>query len=222
MGYNSYSSTRGRKRTYRKTKKAWYNKKYSALDMAKKAMRNVHYIKGMINCEKKYSDYQSTTTPNWSGTEYGISGIIPQGDTAGSRDGDSILLRSILVNFEIFKNSAVANQTVRIIVVLDTNKTSTLPVLTDILASTGTDAVVLSPYKTSMDGRFKILRDRTFSLNTGSTDSILRKEYIKTYVHPKYAGAFPSKDQIHIFICSDSNINLPEVKMYTRLGFYDN
>lgn len=50
-----------------KKKTTWYKKKYSALEIAQKALSMAKYMKGMINCEKYYFDNTISDSPSYTG-----------------------------------------------------------------------------------------------------------------------------------------------------------
>lgn len=212
-----------KKRKYRKPKKAWYNKKYSALQLASKALKGVNYMRGMINCEKKYHDVLSSGSADYSGNMTLLTGIT-QGDAATQRDGDSILGRSIMIRGEFKIDSGATGNTsqmLRVIYFVDKNKTTTTPTGADVLQSAGTVWAPFSPLNKNIDGRFKILRDRTICLNT-QNPTVATKEYMKIYHHVKYDGAVVNKGQIYVLVISDQLVATPTFEIYARFGFYDN
>lgn len=213
-----------KRRGVKKVKKAWYNRKYSAMQMAQKALTGINYVREMINCEKKYHDVLSSGSIDYNGTVTILSGIA-QGDSATQRDGDSLLCNSLLVRGEYKIDSGATGNTsqmLRVIYFIDKNKTTATPTGTDILQSAGTVWAPFSPLNKAMDGRFKILRDRTICLNV-QNPTFATKEYIKLpRHHVKYDGAVISKGQIYVMVISDQLVATPTYELYTRLGFYDN
>lgn len=228
-----------RKKTVRKTYRkkptvGWYDRKYSAMDMARKALKNVHYIKGMINCEKKYNDQSNilmNQSINTSGVIQLISGI-PQGDGDSQRDGNSVLARSLLIRGSLNSNmatGAIQNQVVRMIIFQDKNVSGGVtPTVSDILeaANVGTERAPFSPLNVHINGRVKILRDRLLkTIKTQDTGMMIVNEYIKLYTHLKFNGSLGtnvSGGAIYALFVNGNDSWPCEADLLTRIGFYDN
>lgn len=146
-------------------------KSKSKTTAGQKALKMVKQIKS--NFEKKYFNltgnqalantwavYSFTTTPHLT--------YIAQGDTASSRDGNVISIRSIhlrgLVYFTNDVNEAVS---CRILIVKDKQQVSdTAPAITDILDTTVVSNDITQMYNyPAQEKRFKILYDKSFGMN---------------------------------------------------------
>lgn len=224
-GKRSYKKKRG----YRKVKKAWYNRKYSALQLASKALAGVRYMKGMINCEKKYHIAYTNVAPTTSGTLACLT-LIAQGDTATTREGNSILARSILLNMDIVKNSNVTDTKCRIILLQDTGFSVDAATLatTNILESSlvGTQYSPMAPIAQNTNGRFKVIRNWSFTLNSNFMTKRIH-EYVKIYTHIKFDGTDATtgslnKNPFYVLMVSDQDTYMPAIELVSKIGFYDN
>lgn len=207
----------------------WYHKKYSALEIANKALQGVRYMRGMINCEKKYHLAYTNVAPTASGTLACLT-LIAQGDTAVTREGNSILGRSILLNMDVVKNSNVTDTKCRIILFQDTGygvDASTLAV-SNILESSliGTQYAPMAPIAQNTNGRFKVLRNWSFTLNTNNMTKRIH-EFVKIYTHLKFDGtdataASLNKNAFYVAMISDQDTYMPAIELVSKFGFYDN
>lgn len=226
MAYGKRYRKSYKKKNY---KSSWYNRKYSALDLAKKALTATQYIKGMINCEKKYHLAYTNIAPNTGGSLACLSQIA-QGDTASTRDGNSILARSILLNIDVAKNTNATDTKCRIILFQDVGYSVDAATLqgSDILDSSlmGTSYAPMAPVAQKTNGRFKVLRNWSFTLNSTLLNKRIH-EYVKIYTHIKYDGTDATttsmnKNQFYLLFVSDQDTYMPGVELVTKLGFYDN
>lgn len=219
------------KKSYKKkaAPKSWYNQRFSALQIAKKALSATNYMRGMINCEKKYHTAYTNFTVPTTGYIAALS-MIPQGDSNVTRDGNSVLARSLLLNIDVTKNINVANTKMKIALVQDTGFADNASSIT---ASTiydsalvGTQYAPLAPVALNTQGRYKVVRSFDFTLNsTYSTKRI--SEFIKLYTHLKFDGTAGDQTSLNrncfYLVCiSDEDTNMPSIEMVSKLGFYDN
>lgn len=199
----------------------------TAVSTAVKAYKLAKYMHGMINCEKKYHNFVQNTTTDYGGYISCLSNM-GQGDTDSTRDGTSILARSVYFNANITMESTQTTQDFRIIMFVDKNTIKGVPItVADLLQVTGSRNVLLSPYNQTINGRIKVLRDWKFNLDTAKSRSKRISEFIKIYLHPKFTGASSADfDKDHIFICvlasNPVGSSLPTVDIVSRLGYYDN
>lgn len=221
------------KKTYRKSKKrsntSWYNRKYSALEIAKKALAATRYMKGMINCEKKYHTTSQNTTFARAGVMSYLS-AIPLGDSAVQREGNSVLLRSIYLNYSVVKNTSVATTKCKVAIVMDTgyadNAGSIAANLIWDSTYIGTQYAPMAPISSNTQGRYKLIRVWDFTL-TDQYDTKRISEYIKVYKHLKFDGtagtsADLSRNALYLVSISDQDVNVPAYEYICKIGFYDN
>lgn len=215
-----------KKRTTRKPKRKvqWYNKKYSTKDLAKKAIEGVYQLKGIINSEKKKFDASV-----WSGNEATTAGLtssavmaIGQGDTIGSRNGNSILAKYLSI-----RGYAVTGQTtdqqLLFYVIMDTQQIAdTSPSFSDIFSGSGVNIFL----NAATVGRFKILKKIRISHISTTQNRPLSCDISLGNHHIRYNGtgsADLQKGGIYLIAVSNQATGLcPVLYMNTRLVYYDN
>lgn len=215
----SYSSTKRRKST------AWYNKKYSTLQIAKKALAATKYMRGMINSEKMYLDRVFTLGANKS-TLFNITSIA-QGDQPGQRTGNSILVRSIYMRGFIQVNPAVTGNTrLSLVLVQDLQQISDVtPAITDVFTSDDPEALIRTGATTNTAGRFKIMWRKNYSVNTTTTPNINLDKFWKQYTHIKFNGTTAGdiqKNGLYLIVLTSESTNFPTFSATVRTGYYDN
>lgn len=208
-----------------KTTKPEYTVAGSAWYLAQKALSAVNYIRGMINCEKKYFTVNSANTVDQNGIVVPLS-QIDMGSGNNQRNGYSILLRSIYAQLEFKLDPSGTNATVRCIIIMDTENTGTVPTVSQLLQTVGSINAVTSPINTESGiNRFKICLDKKVILCSGGTTRQSRKFFLKQFKHVKYGGSLgtdESKNQYYMMLVSSETINLPAVVWSIRSGYYDN
>jgi len=231
MKYSKKGKTYSKKKATRKRSIAFYNKKYSALDLAKKALAGLSYVKGMINCERhkmEFSDVSAPTITN-TGNVYHLTGVN-QDDTDSGRTGNSLLARGLYYSYTIRNsNTPLTFTTVRVMIIQDQQQISDSSPsnITGILEYTSGPRVVNSPLDSATVGRWKILHDSRLELDTVSQPQVSRTGYIPLRHHIRYNGtgsADIQKGGIYcIFMADQAAANNPFLwQMQTRLYFYDN
>lgn len=153
-----------RKSSYKK-KAVLVEKPPSAKKLISNVAKRVKKIENQF--EKKYYNSGYTTTMTAAGDVVTLTGIA-QGDTASSRDGNDITVRSIRVNgyVSLRADSAVAlncpPQLYRMIVFQDRQQVAdTEPAVTDVLLTADLSSNYNYP---NVKDRFKILYDKKFKL----------------------------------------------------------
>lgn len=208
------------RRMRRRRKVAWYNKKYSAGQLAVKAWRATRYLKGLVNSEMFHNEITTSASINNTGTVYSLTNIS-QGDSTTTRTGNSILVRNLLKRIRFTKNASATTTFVRCVLFQDKQQVGdTSPAITDLLASATVDA----PLNLNTLGRFKILYNKTIVLNTNSPQWH-KESYHKMYTHVRYngtAGTDIQKGGLYIMFISDQPTNAPTLDMWLRLGYHDN
>lgn len=216
--------TRYPKRKYRGKKVSWYNKKYSTMQLAKKAWAATKYLKGLVNSERMYLDNTLTLASNQSQI-FGLTGLA-QGDASNNRTGNSILLRSIYVRGRMEINASVTSNTrITLILVKDKQQIAdTTPAITDIVGST-TDPDTLMNRNTA--GRFKVLWRKNYILSTaaGGRPAIELNKYWKLYDHVRFNGTANTdlqKNGYYFIVITSEGTNFPIVVFNARTGYHDN
>lgn len=200
-----------------------YSKRPSVNKMATYAWKGVKSIRSLINVERKYHDVSASTTPNSSGTIINLSNIA-QGNDYNNRDGNSILLQSHLMRFDMGNNASALQTFIRCIIFSDNDQRGADPAVTDVLESAGTN----SPLNHFVNKRFTIYRDFKVNLETNNQTACKKLFYrFPTPTHCKYqstAGADASNYEgaMYMLLISDQGTNTPTINWHSRLRFTDN
>lgn len=211
-----------RRKTYKRGRKTWYNKKYSALQLATKAWKATKYIRGLVNSEMLHNRIGGNITIDSTGGLLPLSGIS-QGDTDSGRTGNSIFARNLFMNLNVKVNASnLSTQFVRLILLQDNQQISdTTPSVSDVLDSAYPNA----PLNQSTAGRFTIIRNWEFYLNTATNPGRVLKKYFKLWHHIRYNGTASTDIQrggLYLLYISDQSTNPPTAGYQIKLGYHDN
>lgn len=189
--------------------------------------RLVKTIRRVINrqAEKKYFDYSANTTVSNSGYLLKLS-EVPQGDSDVSRDGDQLTIRSLQFNTEtlVGVNETGGTNKVRIIIFQwFPNTAAGYPTLNNLLLDV--TSPFLSPYAHDYRFNFRILADRTASVDDGDPSRMM-KFFIRRFARRKiqYVGASATSytNGLFAYLVSDSGaIPHPTVYWSGKLNYSD-
>lgn len=224
MPYGNYRNRRYRRRSYRG--RSGYRKPTTKsqdvqLNLSK-LWRQIKYVKGMINSEKKFHDSSGSTAASATPTVHALTQIA-QGDSQATRDGNSILVRNLRLSM-LWSNhaSATAGTFCRCVIVKDNQQVSdTDPQWLDVFES----ATVTSPLNAEKIGRFQLLKDMTFTLNNDDKENKIIKLNLPLKHHVRYngtAGTDIQKGGLYLMYCSNQGANTAAVSLEARVSFYDN
>lgn len=196
------------------------------LAMAYAAYKGVKYLKSIVNVEFKKHDSQATNTPSTSGVISSLAAIA-QGDTDQTRSGNSILAKSLYLQYTIKQHASASETFCRLVVFMDKQQISdTAPSIGDILDSTFSSQYWLAPLNNEFGvGRFKVLADRRFAFSGNGKEAHIGKLYLKLKNHIRYNGSTVSdiqKNGIYLLWVSSEATNTPSVEHVARLTFTDN
>lgn len=206
-------------------KRSWYDKKYSAQQLAVKAWKATKYLKGLVNSEMLHVDtsFSGTTIPN-TGTVTHLT-AISQGDTAAGRTGNSLLLRSLTYRARFEINSAVTSNTaITMIVFMDKQQVSdTAPAPGDILTGLSTESLL----SLNTGGRFRIMMRKSYVLTpaSGGRPAIEIAKYFNIQKHVRYNGTASTdiqKNGLYVLLISSEATNVPSITGNFRIGYHDN
>ena len=117
------SSTRRRKK--KGNGKAWYDRRYSARDIAISALKNAQYMKKfLLNTERKLVDYNGTSNITTTPVVLHFTNFS-RGDTASTRSGRKVKLVNFDLNMLLYLDASVNSDVVRYMIVQ--TKTPTAP-----------------------------------------------------------------------------------------------
>lgn len=231
MPYTKYGYTRNLKKGYRKGYRKrnkgskstpWYDQKYSATDAARYALSQVWRLKGLVNSEMLKQDIQYSESSTNAGVVDPLTEIA-QGDSSSTRTGNSIYVRSVNVKGLWNWNSAGdANQTVRCVVIQDTQQIGdTRPAWTDVFAH----ATVVSHLNPNTVGRFKILYNQVFDLNTQNPRRHFEINLAMRH-HVRFNGANSTDIQrgglYMLHLSTQASTNYPTLYGESRVSYHDN
>jgi len=217
---------RAQRKTYRKKRGAtsWYNRKYSPLQIASKALHGVKYLKGLVNAELKFFDTKDADTGeafSWDGL-VAILSSIPAGDSGQTRDGNSILAKSSYLQAVFTKHASATITQIRVILFLDKEyKPNSQIAATDILEESGHIGATICPMNQYTGHRFKILQDKRFTLTT-DRPSYTMKLYHKLNTHFKFTSSYMNDQVLGYLFITNEETNTPHVIWWHRLRYYDN
>lgn len=224
-GKRSYKRTkRFSRRRKGRGKKAWYMRKYNAYELAGKAWTAAKYLKGLINVEFKKFDVDSSTAT--SGAVVHFNGIA-QGDSDQTRDGNSVLMKSLLVRGNIVTNGNATSTRCRVIFFIDKQQIGdTTPAQSDILDPDLNQMV--APLNNQTVGRFTILSDKRYSLNlilAGASTSTEYSFFTRLQKHARFNGSAATdiqKNGVYMLFVHDQPTHTPTLHYSSRLKYVDN
>uniref|UniRef100_UPI0040482E38 hypothetical protein n=1 Tax=Shewanella sp. TaxID=50422 RepID=UPI0040482E38 len=159
--------------------------------------------------ELKYKDTAFVADATTTGTIVDLS-TFASGDTAITRDGNKIAVRSFELRIAMEKESLVPNVLMRFLLVRDKQpNVAAIPSIGYIL-----DTITVESLRNiSFLSRFDVLMDKVVVLNqTSSTASGYQKAFLKKYVKVKF-------DSITTF--SDGTASIPTSNSYSLIYFSD-
>nr|UOF80963.1 capsid protein [Cressdnaviricota sp.] len=219
MAYSRSYSKRPVRRYKRKT--SWYNKKYSTLQLAKKAAKGVYYLKGLVNSEMLHNQSTGSTNTDSTGTMTLLNGMA-QNDTVNGRTGNSILMRNLFLRLGFVQHASATSTVYRVMVVQDSQQIGdTTPAISDILESVS----VYSPLSTASSGRFKILKNWMFSTSNASNTVKLLEKYFDFRFHTRFNGTASTdiqKNGLYLVTLCDQATNKPSFNYTWKVGYHDN
>jgi len=177
-------------------------------------------LKGIINSEKHAFEVDPTTyNPSSSGAMTTLSSVAV-GDTYATRTGNSILAKGLTIRGTLGIHASATNTYCRIIVFQDKNASPFTTVASILQSGDLTEQI---NWNNKPD--FRLLSDRTFSLNNSGKNNVVVNKYIPLNTHIHYQGTNGTdwnKGQILILYISNEATNTPTFKFSSRLEFYDN
>lgn len=201
----------------------WYNKKYSPMEIASKALAGVNYVRGLVNSEKYKFDTSIAWTPTNVGQISCIS-LVAQGDGDGARTGNSIFCRQLNIQGNATRNSLGTypdGQIIRLMVVIDTQQVGdTSPSISDVVEANGVNSFLNS----ETVGRFTVLWSKRIMLDTQHPNTLLSFNHSMKH-HIRFngtAGSDVQKGALYVLAFSNETTNAPTIGLQCRLSYHDN
>lgn len=199
----------------------WYNRRYSAKDLAKRALQQAWRLRGLVNSEMLKHDIGGSTNVNAT-TSIPLKNLvaIPQGDTDITRTGNSIFARALHGTVVCEKHASATFTYVRVMLLLDTQSISdTDPVISDVLESNWQ-----SHLNSDTVGRFNVLAGKTIVLDANRPSMTMKINKPMRH-HVRYNGPASTDVQrgaMYLLLLSSETVNLPTVRYNLRLSYHDN
>lgn len=172
------------------------------------------------NVETKFNDMLDTTTIATTGTQDDGLVDIPQGSGQSERIGNEIYAKSIFGRMYIVKNTLAPQTAVRVIFYQDKQtRLATIPNVNEVLQS----AQYLSCYNYNTRGRFNILSDEQYVVNTNNPNLLIKVNIPLDFKIGYSNGTSTNWNQNAVFLLmiQDTSTNLPTVQYDLRLKYND-
>lgn len=195
----------------------------SALVAARRALRLAQVTAGKVEGELKHYDETNTVSPDNSGGN--VSSVvrgIAQGTSDNQITGNSVMLKSIRLRGSCVIDSLATATRIRLLFVLDKRPESSVPAITDILASASIHAFMNID---NQRGRFQVLKDVNINLDQTQYDEVTREFYVswpRGYMLQFNDSQVPIKGDILMVALSDEATNKPSVSYMSRIMYVDN
>lgn len=202
-----------------------YAKYAGYVSTAVKAYNLAKWAASMLNPEHKRLDTTVSATPT-SGTPlvYSAFTSCQQGDTNSTRNGNSVKFTSIYMRGVLTLNAAATSTRVRAVWVIDKNPEGAGMSWTDLYTTAQINALIAPDVA---PGRFRILSDRVYTVNTNKPEIQINQLISKRPFHTKYNGnagtvADVTRDNLNLLLVSDEATNSPTFSFNLRLKYLDN
>lgn len=214
----------------RRRNTAWYNKKYSAKQLAVKAVKGVSYLRGLVNSEIFKHEIRTTILPNNGGLVIPFTNIAI-GDEDDRRTGNSIYVRSINARFTITRNelaTAGSMPLVRLMLVVDKQQAEdAYPFASNVLETTSSVYAPLSQLNSQTVGRFTVLKSALYTIYD-DRPVVTGQWNINLRLHVRYNGIDGTdiqKNGIYLIAVSNKDYgddNCPRLMLSGRVNYHDN
>jgi hypothetical protein len=205
-------------------------KKKGALQVASDALAVAYSVKKLLNVEYKWVDrYQSTTIGNSTGVVLEAS-QVPQGDSANTRDGDSLKAMSLSTRIHLARHGSDSNTLVRCMLVKILGKNNAAGGMDASVANllqTGTPSYVTSFRNKDNTKDFQVLVDKCVMLTSGHNAACLEIHKDFNNCHIKYSSSDTNGTSCEygslwwVFV-SNQGTYTPTLNVQTRINFIDN
>lgn len=144
---------------------------------------------------------------------------IAVGTGESGRIGDKVTLRSWIFRIGVTPNSTAGVNFLRVLLVRDKQGNNAAPASTDILQSASN---YNSPLNNDNGQRFKILFDRTYTVDTDANGAQVDKMYRKFKTLAEFgATTIATTNSLYLLQVSDQVTNGPSVEWYSRVRYTD-
>lgn len=173
--------------------------------------------------EHKYFETRNTGAVDWAGTIVDLS-AVPQGDTDSTRDADTLMPTSLVINYII--NLGDTTNFFRVIVFRWHDKNTTPTVAQILQSNSSSTGGVISDYDHDYRQNFNVLYDKTHTLVSGASNAVIIKNMIRLPLAKKaiqyVSGGTGGGEKLWALAISDSSaIAHPSWWYNFRLNYTD-
>lgn len=195
----------------------------NAYQMARAAINGVKFMKGLINCEKKYMINNFNSNVSTTANVLLLTNCA-EGDDETQRNGRSVLTRSVYVNGYVTVNASATGTVFRYVLFVDKNSNGVAPAAAEVLTAS---SVTSTLNQDNAGSRFTIIADKHITLYPAQKPIVNISCFRKVYHHTKWDGTTAVQadcvsGHIYLLMVSNEATNTPTPVLETRVGFYDN
>lgn len=201
------------------------NKNVSLALDSKQIMKEVSQLRNLLNTEFKYNDTSGTISNQNTVANFILLNGITQGDTASTRTGNTIRVKSVEINSQFILNAGLSSSVVRQLLVIPLKTDGIVPNYADIIQSGGTNTI--APRNLLLRSNFLILKDEKIDLVAGHNSVVTHKCYRKVDIKTVYDVANTlisgiSNHPIYVIYISNQATLGPAINYYHRIRYLDN
>lgn len=219
------------KKYVRKQKKrlvSWAKKRYTGKRAIINIAKDVTMLKSMVNTESKYFEALSVAAAPTVTAPY-ILGLndLATGNTATTRNGNSIKMRSNQLSMRIERNPTTASPDANTVVVsLVLDKDPNVGTLDPAGVWNSADTEALRAFEIEFQNRYKILAQKRFILDGVNTKTAVCRWFKKLYFHTRFNGTTGTSqinNKLYLVVRTDNTIAGDiDLFFHTRSKFIDN
>jgi len=204
-----------------KVKKWWSNK--STAQKALTALRIANGLRMIVNAEKKFYDRSNNVELTNVG-QVDLLTAIAQGSGESQRNGNSVLLKSVLVRGRITTDAP--NATIRVMLIHDKSPDPGTVTLADILTGASDGYAPFNPMNDDNRRRFRVLGSKLMSINSNNTNMPF-KFYVKLNHHARWNSSTSTDINVgHVYLVFANILSGVTYDTYaistSRITYYDN
>lgn len=138
----------------------------------------------------------------------------------GGAVGDQFRAKSIFVRLAIAPNATAGVNFLRVIIIKDRQPNGVAPTIGTIF-ETGASTNYLSPINDTQTLRFKVIFDKTYTVDTDANGAQVDKIYRRLNYKVEGQNAVPVSNGLFMVEISDQAVNGPAVQWYSRFKYID-
>lgn len=173
--------------------------------------------------EIKYATANYSALVDYNGTLNGLSTITQGAGGVNQREGDGLTVKSINFRYHAYITTATALSMLRVILFVDEQANMTAGT---VLATVGSGLSPLSFYNKEYKGRYRVLYDKTHSLDTGQALQDLEMVKVSKDVHMVFNPGTSTvrANEIRVLLISNqaaASADRPGIDYNCRLYYQD-